>query len=694
MLYSTQLKLCAAALTLSLLGACGTGGDNATSVQGPGNGGKQTLPDKVPDLSTGEASAKKLRKASAADFSTYLKNGIYLAQGTTNPQDSSEQANVPDADAATPTYSTTNVQEQAVDESDRIKYDGTYLYVANNADFQAAQGEHKQSVRILKRDESGAISSSTSLITSTDFYAKQRLYLQESSLAVVLSNDRGGFFITPMSTAEIAVDATSMPFTGSQDFALTLVDIKDPSQTHITHQFRFDGQLVDTRVIGDSFYLISEFAASFDGFEQEGEDLNLFNYQKITETDIAELLPKVTDIKAGTERLLVDPATCYVPDEASSLHGYHHITSVTRLSLSDPDSLSTTCIASRTEGIYMSQNNVYLYGYYYDTEETSFDEATQTVIHQFNLAEKAVSYTVSGKVAGHLGRSNHNLRLSEHAGVLRVVTSRFTEANGMLHKLYLLEQQDDSLAVVAQLPNQTRTTPIGKVSDNGLVEEDIYAVRFFEEKAYIVTFRQIDPLYVVDLSDKRDPKIAGALEIPGYSAYLHPVSAQLLIGIGQNVQNWFLDGPLENEGDFGAKVSLFDVSDMSAPSLVDETVFSGGFSPVEFDYHAFSYIKHSDEVFRMTLPVESWLSENDSENSVSWYKRNELAAFEVHTGETPKLLYMGSSVAEQQPEADNSQYVWAGDDRGILHDDHIYYVHGNFVWSSLWQTPQDSTGPF
>ncbi|ALU45992.1 beta-propeller domain-containing protein [Pseudoalteromonas rubra] len=692
MLYSTQQKLCAAALTLALLSACGGGSDSNTSTPDPGNGGTQPPPNKVPDLSTGEASAKKLRKAHASDFSTYLKNGVYLAQGTTTNQDSGEQVNSPVADAATPKYSTTNVQEQAVDESDRIKYDGTHLFIANTADFQATEGEHKQSVRILKREESGELGSSSTLVTSTDYYARQQLYLQEDSLAVVLSNDKFGFFIEPAVVSD-ALD-TYMPYSYVRDFALTLVDVKDPSQGNITHQLRFDGELIDSRVIGDSLYLISEFSASFDGFAQEGEDLDLANYQKITGTDIAELLPKVTDLKAGTERPLVDPTTCYMPDEATELNGYHRITSVTRVSLSDPDSLTTTCIASRTEGIYMSQNNVYLYGYYYEPEEVTFDDSIQTVIHQFNLAEGAVNYAASGKVAGRLGSSNLNLRFSEHEGVLRIVTSRFTEVNGILHKLYLLENTGDELAVISQLPNETRTTPIGKVSENGLVEEDIYAVRFFGDKAYIVTFRRIDPLYVLDLANKNDPKITGALEIPGYSAYLHPVSEDLLIGIGQNVQNWFLDGPLEVDDEVGAKVSLFDVSDISAPSLVDEKVFSGGFSPVEFDYHAFSYLKHSDQVFRMTLPVESWLTESESDNTVNWYKRNELAAFEVHTGETPKLQYMGSSVPQQQPDVEVSPYIWAGDDRGVLHGDHIYYVHGNFVWSSLWQTPQNTTGPF
>ncbi|TMP37264.1 beta-propeller domain-containing protein [Pseudoalteromonas rubra] len=691
MLNSNQLKLTAAALSIALLSACGSGGDSNSSVQDPGNGGKQTLPDKVPDLSTGEASAKKLRKASAEDFTTYLKNGVYLSQGASDVSDGSEAISAPTSDVS-PTFSTTNVQESAVDESDRIKYDGDYLYIANTTDFQAAEGEHQQSIRILKRGETGELTPLSSLIASRDYYSKQRLYLKEDNLAVVLSNERGMFGITPEIDGIFAVTVAPEPVT--QDFTLALVDVKDPAQSNITHQLRFDGNLVDSRVIGDSLYLVSEFSASFNGFEHGGEDLSLINYQKIIQTDISELLPKVTDIKAGTKRALVDPSTCYVPEEASELNGYHQITSVTRVSLNDPDSFTSACIASRTKGIYMSQNNLYLYGYYYDPQEATFDDPAQTVMHQFSLAEDAVTYSASGRVAGRLGNGNTNLRFSEHNDMLRVVTSRFTEMNGMVHKLYILEKQGDNLSLISQLPNNTRPTPIGKVSDRGLVEEDIYAVRFFGDKAYIVTFRLIDPLYVLDLSERNDPKITGALEIPGYSAYLHPISDTLLIGVGQNVQDWFIDPVAQNDDQIGAKVSLFDISDIGAPTLLQEKIFPGGYSPVEFDYHAFSYIKHSEDVFRMTLPVESWLTQEESDNSVTWYRRSELAAFEVHSGETPKLQYIGSSVIEPQSDIELQGYVWSGDDRGVIHDDHIYYVHGNFVWSSLWQTPQDTTGPF
>ncbi|MCO7190607.1 MULTISPECIES: beta-propeller domain-containing protein [unclassified Pseudoalteromonas] len=694
MLNSNQLKVTAAALSLALLSACGSGSDGNSSGQGSGNGGGQTPADKVPDLSTGEASAKKLRKASAGDFATYLKNGVYLSQGTSdasNIADGSEAGTSPTS-GESPTFSTTNVQESAVDEGDRIKYDGDYLYIANTTDFQAAEGEHQQSVRILKRTEAGELTPLSSLITSRDYYVNQRLYLKEDNLAVVLSNEGGMFGVEP--GIDGALSIAVMPYPAELGITLVRVDVKDPTQSNITHQLRFDGELVDSRVIGDSLYLVSKFTARFDGFERQGEDLNLTNYQKIIATDISELLPKVTDIKTGTQRLMVDPATCYVPEQASELNGYHQITSVTRVSLSDPNSLTSTCVASRTQGIYMSQKNLYLYGYYYDPEDVTFDDTTQTVMHQFSLTENAVTYSASGRVAGRLGSGNTNLRFSEHNDLLRVVTSRFTEENGMVHKLHILQRLGDNLALISQLPNDTRPTPIGKVSDNGLVEEDIYAVRFFGDKAYIVTFRQVDPLYVLDLSERNDPKITGALEIPGYSAYLHPVSDTLLVGIGQNVQDWFIDPVALNDDQIGAKVSLFDVSDIGAPALLQEKVFPGGYSPVEFDYHAFSYVKHSEDVFRMTLPVESWLTQDEGDNSVSWYIRSELAAFEVHSGETPKLQYMGSSVIEPQSDIELQGYVWSGDDRSVIHDDHIYYVHGNFVWSSLWQTPQVTTGPF
>jgi uncharacterized secreted protein with C-terminal beta-propeller domain len=106
----------------------------------------------------------------------------------------------------------------------------------------------------------------------------------------------------------------------------------------------------------------------------------------------------------------------------------------------------------------------------------------------------------------------------------------------------------------------------------------IYSVRFAGDVGYVVTFRQVDPLYVIDLSDPAAPRVKGELELLGYSAYLHPVGAGRLLGVGQDATP---QGRLK-----GAQVSLFDVSDPSAPRLLDQQPL-GGSSQVEYDPHAF-----------------------------------------------------------------------------------------------------------
>ncbi len=122
---------------------------------------------------------------------------------------------------------------------------------------------------------------------------------------------------------------------------------------------------------------------------------------------------------------------------------------------------------------------------------------------------------------------------------------------------------------------------VGQVGGIGR-DERIYAVRFIADRGYVVTFRQIDPLYVVDLSNPNAPTVAGELEMTGYSAYLHPVGDGLLLGVGREATEW--------GGLLGTQVSLFDVSDANAPRLVDRFALEGdGGSEVEWDHHAFLY---------------------------------------------------------------------------------------------------------
>jgi hypothetical protein len=124
--------------------------------------------------------------------------------------------------------------------------------------------------------------------------------------------------------------------------------------------------------------------------------------------------------------------------------------------------------------------------------------------------------------------------------------------------------------------------PVGQVAGLGLGQQ-IYSVRFVGDTGYVVTFHQVDPLYTIDLSSPIAPRVAGQLELQGYSAYLHPVGNGLLLGIGQDV------GSANNEP-AGTQLELFDVSKASAPKLLARTtVGTGSSSQVQYDHHAFLF---------------------------------------------------------------------------------------------------------
>ena len=185
--------------------------------------------------------------------------------------------------------------------------------------------------------------------------------------------------------------------------------------------------------------------------------------------------------------------------------------------------------------------------------EEHWEELEFTGIAKINLDDFEVK---SGKVSGHL---LNNFAMDEYEGYLRVATTigdgRFR--NEMTNNIYIL---DKDLNVVGKLINLEKG-------------ERIYAVRFMGDKGYLVTYRETDPLLVIDLNPK-SPKVLGELKIPGYSTYLHPIGNNLFIGIGKND-----DGKL--------KISLFDVSDLKNPKEVDKYILDGWWSVASSNYHAF-----------------------------------------------------------------------------------------------------------
>jgi Beta propeller domain len=208
--------------------------------------------------------------------------------------------------------------------------------------------------------------------------------------------------------------------------------------------------------------------------------------------------------------------------------------------------------------------------------------AAGTRIHKFDLTESVARpvYEASGRVDGHVLNSFAMDDADDH---FRIATTSFEGRNWTpVSGLYMLRQVGGELMQVGEV---TGIEP----------GEEIYAVRFVDDAAYVVTFFQMDPLFTFDLSDPENPQQMGELEITGFSTYLHPLGGNHLIGVGEEVD--------PDSGMFeGVQISLFDVSDLSDPLMTDRVVINTGWSSSEalYDHHAFNYYGPLD---MLSIPV-------------------------------------------------------------------------------------------
>jgi hypothetical protein len=239
---------------------------------------------------------------------------------------------------------------------------------------------------------------------------------------------------------------------------------------------------------------------------------------------------------------------------------------------SNMQSRRTVGVIAGGQQIYATDTSTYV-----STTDWSRDgSAAKTGLHKFVTARSGAStYKGSGEVPGTL---LNQYAMSEYNGVLRVA-STISERRGWVNSrqtteglVTTLHQQDGALRQLGQVGGLGR-------QDN----ESIRAVRFIEERGYVVTFRQTDPLYVLDLRDAAAPKVVGELKIPGYSGYLHPIGEDLLLGVGQSGVD------AGNRGQPGVQFSLFDISDPASPRRIDTQTYGGGAAAAEFDPKAFLY---------------------------------------------------------------------------------------------------------
>lgn len=583
-------------------------------------------------------------------------------------------------DASSPSaISTTYTQEASVDEHDYVKYDGNHLFIAPSRSLHCCflvepaiefavsdtliapePSSEAKEIRILSTNVAQATAQEVASIPVDPNQTVEGLYLQNDRLITIHSTAWWGTY---------GSDFQRVSAWNDQQSKIQIYDISSPEAPALSWELEIDGGFVTSRRIGDKLYFLTRSTPYVEPLTSSDKSDTANN----TEAELSAVIPRAW--VNGTEQPLFAAEDCFVSntehDLAMQNNGYPTLTAITVIDLNAPDNINTTCYAESSSGAFVSPEAIYLTQYDYHNDQAS------TLVHRFSLSDP-LQYDGSARVPGYLQTGgNSDFRISEHAGVLRLVTTQWTQDTDdrFDHRLYLLRPSAiaPELEIIAELPNNLRPDPIGKPN------EDLYGVRFLGDRAFLVTFERTDPLYAIDLSNPDDPKIAGALEIPGFSDFLHPVSDELLLGLGEDEQRH-------------VKLELFDISDISAPlslgtlSLFDEANWS--YSEARYNRHAFTYLQGINGPDRFSVPVNAGYV--DSEGVHHWENRLYLA--EIHNPDQADIATL-QQAGYLSAEPINDYSYGSDRNRAVFHDDAVFYVHGDQVWSALWNAPFDQTGP-
>lgn len=620
-----------------------------------------TVSTNPPVLFFTPSSSSPLGDSSAISASQYVKNGLYLMQTAEPPLPSA--APVGPEVTSSDNFSSTNTQVEGVDEADRVEYDGHFIFAADVSVWNEETAQSENQIRVLERQPDYTLNQVAGIPLTSDVEVAG-LYLSNEVLGVVSHSYQ----------YYLMYDIFSLISPWQQPDNYTFVDVFNvatPSEPISEARIQIDGGLISSRRVDNQLYLAMQFVPRVESLPTvDGSDESLVNlYNALLSTDNETLTPSIT-IEGQTSSLF-ELDDCLIPENATTQNGHVQMVSVVKIDLNSPTNYSALCMLVQADGLYMSNDNVYLHA----------SEGSDTVFHKVALND-TISYQASGRVQGEMGwRSNPQFKMSERDGHLITVTSQFSSETGPSHYMHVLAQQGNTLTEIATLPNDSAPAPIGKPG------EDIYAVRFIDDKAYVVTFERIDPLYVIDLSDVSNPHITGELNIPGFSSYLHPMENGLLLGVGQQVEVANLPEagtqPRMTPVAEGMKVSLFDVLDPENPILLDELTWPDSYTPVEYDHRALSVLK-TQSGYRFAIPSETWSSDTES-----WYLAHALNLLEVDSSARSLSLVDGI-----KPIDDGDIYFGTYSDRSILHGDHVYYLRGNAIYHALWQEGAQVDGPY
>ena len=533
------------------------------------------------------------------------------------------------ATASAPGTSPTNDQVQGVAEGDLVENDGRYLYILTD-----------QALKVVD-----ALNPSAPALASTTALDGQPIaeYLDGSRLTVITQQQPAGDdFIVSIP----GVLGGGFPISHVK---VTEFDVSDPANPTTIRATTMDGVYVSSRAVGDEVYVLLQSYLP----ELPGPSISQANGQATYQTEAAYRaslatlvpmypLPRATSV-VGVETTsgpLIDPTAIYKPASPTD-DNLTVVAAFDALSAGPGPTGAVGVVASEAPVVYATPTHLDLFSTLYavpaiatpSTAPITAADAPSTVIRQFTLDGDHIDLTATGDVPGTV---LDQFSADESGGNLRLVTTENafapwvaeTDTSGALdsfapptttNDLFVLADQGGTLTTVGSLRGLSPGEPLD-------------SARFFGDRAYLATFRQIDPLIAVDLSDPANPTLGGTLQIPGVSRYLQPIDATHLIAIGQDVD------PSTNEPT-DVVVSLYDVSDLANPKRVDSaTISTGGWywptTGENYDHHQVSYFP---ETQTLAIPVNAYTTPSDLGPDGQPNLQNSLFVFKVDptSGFTP-----------------------------------------------------------
>ncbi|MGH1494064.1 MAG: beta-propeller domain-containing protein [Acidimicrobiales bacterium] len=486
--------------------------------------------------------------------------------------------------AADGTFSETNNQEEGVDEADLVKTDGSKLVTITG-----------NRLRVID------VTGNTPELTNTvklpdDFYGGELFLNGDTALLMTSGWTNAPFMSRTMDTGW---------YPGSPTGRIMEINL---DRGTIERTLEFEGSYLSAREIDGSIRIVMSAAENrfnflFPSNEGATEQAEKANRDLIENSTIDMWIPTFRISEDGetiSEGPIVDCDRVHLPTEFAGFGSLVVLTADINDGLNINDALS---VFTDGQTIYASQDRLAVstprWPEFDNNGEPIGEDGYRSAIHSFDISDPVkTSYAASGSVRGYL---LNQYSMSEHNGYLRVATTDGSPWWG--------GDNSESFVTVFE-ENGNELSQIGQVG--GLGEgEQIFAVRFLGDIGYVVTFRQVDPLYTIDLSNPANPVVTGELKIPGVSDYLHSYDEDHLVAVGRDGTDEGLEG--------GVVLSLFDVSDMENPTMTtklrlgpqsqSDTEWVDSYSPVAGDARAFNI--WGDTVI---VPV-GWWSYNESPNS-------------------------------------------------------------------------------